>query len=90
MIDESMQILQKRVQQIAGLIERLKEENTNLKNKIAILEDENQNLKEELNVMKKEREQIKNKIDNATSMLESLEIEKLIDEEDQDKSSENI
>lgn len=90
MIDESMQILQKRVQQVAGLIERLKEENANLKDKIAKLEDEIQILKEELNVMRKEREQIKDKIDNATSMLESLEIEKLIGSEDQDEPSESI
>ncbi len=44
MIDESMQILQKRVQQVAGLIDRLREENTNLKSKIAKLEDEIQSL----------------------------------------------
>ncbi len=85
MIDESMQILQKRVQQVAGLIDRLKEENINLKSKIAKLEDEIQNLKEQLNVMRKEREQIKNKIDGATSMLESLDIEGLINTENQDK-----
>lgn len=85
MIDESMQVLQKRVQQVAGLIDRLKEENTNLKSKIAKLEDEIQNLKEELNVMRKEREQIKNKIDDATSMLESLDIEELMNTEDRDK-----
>ncbi|MGQ9609163.1 MAG: hypothetical protein ACUVWN_07670 [bacterium] len=90
MIDESMQILQKRVQQVAGLMDRLKEENANLKSKIAKLEDEIQSLKEQLDVMKREREQIKSKIDNATSMLESLDIEKLINAENQDKTIESV
>ena len=31
MLDESMEILKKRIQQIVGLIEKLKEENENLK-----------------------------------------------------------
>lgn len=90
MIDESMQILQKRVQQVAGLMDRLKEENANLKIKIAKLEDEIQSLKEQLDVMRREREQIKSKIDNATSMLESLDIEELINVENHDKTIESV
>jgi len=75
MADESMELLQKRVYQAVGLIERLKEENTNLKSQIIRLEDEVQSLKEQINEMKSEREKAKSKVDEALSMLDALNIE---------------
>jgi predicted RNase H-like nuclease (RuvC/YqgF family) len=80
MTDEGMDLLQKRVQQAIGLIERLREENQNLKDRIVQMQDEIQRLKEEANAMKKEREEIKGKIDTATSMLDKVDLENMLDE----------
>jgi FtsZ-binding cell division protein ZapB len=74
MIDEGMEILQRRVQQAIGLIERLREENQNLKNEIARMQDEMQQLKEEANSLRNERESIKGKIDTAMSMLDNVDL----------------
>jgi len=80
MTDEGMDLLQKRAQQAIGLIERLREENQNLKNRIVQMQDEIQELKEEANAMKKERQEIKGKIDTATSMLDKVDLESMLDE----------
>jgi uncharacterized coiled-coil DUF342 family protein len=80
MTDEGMDLLQKRVQQAIGLVERIREENQNLKNRIVQMQDEIQKLKEEANALKKEREEIKGKIDTATSMLDKVDLENMLDE----------
>ncbi len=80
MTDEGMDLLQKRVQQAIGLIERLREENQNLKDHIVQMQDQMQKLKEEANAMKKEREEIKGKINTATSMLDKVDLEDMLDE----------
>ncbi|HGJ66271.1 TPA: cell division protein ZapB [bacterium] len=84
MLDDSIDLLRKRVQQAIGLIEKLKDENIRLKEHIAKLEEEIFSLKEEAKVLKNEREQIRSKIDAATSMLDTLGIE----EEKLNKSNE--
>ena len=75
MLNDSIELLRKRVQQAIGLIEKLKEENVSLKELISKLEDEIFSLKEEAKTLREEREQIKSKIDAATSMLDKLNIE---------------
>ena len=86
MIDESVELIQKRVQQAIGLIERLKEENENLKNEITRMQDEIQKLKEEASSLREEREAIKGKIDVALSMLDDVELKE--QEEETDKADE--
>jgi chromosome segregation ATPase len=68
---------------MVGLMEKLKEENENLKSLMTKMEDENHNLKDEINSLKKEREQIKSKIEDATLMLDKLAVE---EEQEEDKS----
>jgi len=75
MLDESIELLRKRVQQAIGLISKIRDENVSLKEHIAKLEDEIFGLKEDAKNLKEEREQIKGKIDAATSMLDELDIE---------------
>jgi predicted RNase H-like nuclease (RuvC/YqgF family) len=79
MIDEGMELIQKRVQQAIGLIERLREENQNLKNEIARMQDEIQQLKEEANALREEREVIKGKIDTAVSMLDNVQLDDMLE-----------
>jgi predicted RNase H-like nuclease (RuvC/YqgF family) len=79
MMDENMEFLQKRVQQAIGLIERLKEENQNLKNQLARMQDEIQQLKEEANALREERELIKGKIDTAVSMLDKVDLDDVLE-----------
>ena len=80
MIDEGIGLIQKRVQLAIGLIERLREENENLKKEIARMQDEIQELKEEANAMREEREAIKGKIDVALSMLDKVDLEEKAEE----------
>jgi len=80
MVEESMELFQKRVHQVTGLIERLKEENANLKGQIIKLEDENQSLKEQINNMRVDRDEIKKKIDDAILTFDALNIEDLEEE----------
>ena len=91
MIDEGMELLQSRVQQAIELIERLRKENENLKNKIARMQNEIQQLKEEADALKEEKEAIRGKIDTAVSMLDEVDLEeraKATDTESEDDSAE--
>ena len=75
MEDDAIDKLRKRINQAIGILEKLKDENSNLKTKIAITEDEIYKLRDEVKILKDEREQIKIKVDSATSMLDRLNLE---------------
>ena len=92
MEDGEIELLQKRVEQVVGLIERLKEENANLKSQIVKMQDEIQHLKEEANDLKEEREEVKSKVDTAISMLDQVDLEEELEKKDtpsEDDSVEN-
>ena len=74
MEDNAIDKLSKRINQTIGILEKLKDENSNLKSKIAAMEDEIYRLRDEVRVLKDEREQIKIKVDSATSMLDGLNL----------------
>ena len=75
MEEDAIDKLRKRVNQAIGILEKLKDENSNLKSKIATMEDEIYKLRDEVKILKDEREQIKVKVDSATSMLDRLNLE---------------
>lgn len=80
MTDEGMELIQKKVEQAIMLIQRLREENKNLKSEISRLQDEIQKLKEEANQMRAERSAIKEKINTAASMLDKVDLEDMLEE----------
>ena len=79
MMDEGMQTIEKKIQQAVTLIERLKEENQNLKSQIAKLQEEIAQLKEAASTMQNEREELKGKIDSAVSMLDKVDLDNVLD-----------
>ncbi len=79
MMNEGMEMIEKKIQQAIALIERLKEENENLKNEIARLQEENRQLREEAGAMQSEREELKGKIDSAVSMLDKVDLDDVLD-----------
>jgi len=78
-MDEGIRIIERKIQRAVVLIERLKEENQNLKNEIAKLQKENQRLKEETGAMQEERSELKDKIDSAVSMLDKVDLDDVLD-----------
>ncbi|MBD3182883.1 cell division protein ZapB [Candidatus Poribacteria bacterium] len=80
MADEGMELLQKKVQQAVTLIEKLREENNNLKDQIAEMEELIQEMKQEVELMKSERSTIKGKIDNAVSMLDKVDVDNMLED----------
>ena len=79
MIDEGMELIEKKIQQAISLIGILKEENQNLKNEIARLQEEIRRLKEEAGAMQEERTELKDKIDSAVSMLDKVDLDDVLD-----------
>jgi predicted RNase H-like nuclease (RuvC/YqgF family) len=78
MEDDAIDKLSRRINQTIGILEKLKDENSNLKSQIATMEDEIYKLRDEAKILKDEREQIKIKVDSATSMLDRLNLEEEI------------
>ena len=79
MMNEGMEVIEKKIQQAIALIERLKEENENLKNEIARLQEEIRQLREETGLMQEERAELKGKIDSAVSMLDKVDLDDVLD-----------
>jgi len=79
LMDEGIELIKNRVEQAVALIQRLKEENENLKKKISSLEDEIQQLKQETKQMRDERSAIKEKINTAASMLDQVDLENMLE-----------
>jgi len=79
MADEAMELIEKRIRQAIALIERLRDENENLRNQITRMQDEIQLLKEKSKALAEEREEIKGKIDTAVSMLDKVDLEDVLD-----------
>ena len=63
MISEGVEFLEMRVQQTIELIERLRQENGNLRNEIVGLHNEVQRLKGEIDTLKEEKTGLQDKID---------------------------
>lgn len=78
-IDEGIELIQKKFEQAIAIVQRYKEENENLKKEISRLEDEIQRLKQETKQMINERSAIKEKISAATSMLDKVDIEDMLE-----------
>jgi len=79
MMNAGMEIIERKIQQVIALIDRLKEENQNLKDEITGLREENLQLKEETNTMQEERAELKGKIDSAVSMLDKVDLDDVLD-----------
>lgn len=73
-IDDSIEALRKRVQQVVGVIERLKNENNSLRERVKSLEVQMGELTDQITKLKSEREEIKKKIDSAIAMFDELKI----------------
>ncbi len=78
-MDEAMEIIERKIQRVIALVDRLKEENQSLKNEIAGLQEEIQQLKEETGTMQEERAELKSKIDSAVSMLDKVDLDDVLD-----------
>ena len=79
MSDEGMQLIYTKVQQAVALIQRLREENGNLKKEIIRMQDEIQCLMEQINVLKGEREEIKGKIGAALSKVDEADMDDVLE-----------
>ncbi len=79
MMNEGMEVIEKKIQQVIALIERLRKENANLKNEVGGLREQIQQLQEAAGAMQSEREELKGKIDSAVSMLDKVDLDDVLD-----------
>ncbi len=74
MEDDAIENLHNRIKQVISVLDKLIDENLNLKSKITSMEDEIYKLRDEIRIFKEEREAIKAKIDSAILMLDELNL----------------
>lgn len=72
MEDDAIEKLNKRIKQAIEILDKLIDENSNLKAKITTMEDEIYRLRDEIRIFREERELIKTKIDSVILMLDKL------------------
>ncbi|HGE72210.1 TPA: cell division protein ZapB [Candidatus Poribacteria bacterium] len=74
MEDDAIDRLRKKINQAIGVLEKLKDENSNLRSKIMAMEDEIYKLRDEIKILKDEREQVKDKVDYVMSLLDKIDL----------------
>jgi len=79
MVEEGMELIYKKVQQAVALIQRLREENENLKNEIVRMQDEIQKLKEEAKTLREGKQAINGVVKSALSTLDEAGLDDVLE-----------